>query len=59
MIDHRPCREARAAWSLLALTVLCCTAQLCRAAESIVLVDGNVYTADDRNPRAEAVVVEL
>src|SRR5207248_457310 len=47
----RPCP-----WGLLALIFLSWAARVCSGAESIVLVSGNVYTADDRNPRAQAVV---
>ena len=41
---------------LLALLFLSWAARVCNAPESILLVDGKVYTVDDRNPRAEAVV---
>ena len=46
----------RAAPGLLALTFWLCVCQPCGATESIVLFNGNVYTADERNPRADAVV---
>src|SRR6266850_3917359 len=56
MIDNGPCLMKRAARRVLALMFLSCAARLCCAAGSIVLFNGNVYTADDRSPRAEAVV---
>ncbi|TLZ44028.1 MAG: amidohydrolase, partial [Gammaproteobacteria bacterium] len=56
MMNRRPAPSEPCPWGLLALMFLSWAARVCSGAESIVLVSGNVYTADDRNSRAQAVV---
>src|SRR5439155_1543831 len=55
-MHRRPAPSEPCPWGLLALIFLSWAARVCSGAESVVLVSGNVYTADDRNPRARAVV---
>src|SRR5438105_15802090 len=55
-MHRRPAPSEPCPWGLLALIFLSWAARVCSGAESVVLVSGNVYTADDRNPRAQAVV---
>src|SRR5206468_4509166 len=56
MMNRRPAPSEPCPRGLLALIFLSWAARVCSGAESIVLVSGNVYTADDRNPRAQVVV---
>src|SRR5207302_2490852 len=55
-MNRRPAPSEPCPWGLLALIFLSWAARVCSGAESVVLVSGNVYTADDRNSRAQAVV---
>src|SRR5437879_30391 len=56
MMNRRPAPSEPCPWGLLALIFLSWAARVCSGAESVVLVTGNVYTAGDRKPRAQAVV---
>src|SRR5437879_9860658 len=56
MMNRRPAPSEPCPWGLLALIFLSWAARACSGAESVVLVTGNVYTAGDRKPRAQAVV---
>ncbi|TLY77429.1 MAG: hypothetical protein E6K41_16770, partial [Gammaproteobacteria bacterium] len=56
MMNRRPAPSEPCPWGLLALIFLSWAARVCSGAESLVLVGANVYTADDRNPRTQAVV---
>ena len=55
-MNRRPAPSEPCPWGLLALIFLSWAARVCSGAEPVVLVSGNVYTADDRNPRTQAVV---